>query len=148
MMEWFVLCHASYYLKIDFSNWERIVSLKNLGETVYEKIKKSAEIPILKFTKSISPHPLFFIADKDGLAVKNGINPKIELSDDLESIITGKNDAKLNDLIPPLVSAATGADLVIFAGSMTGGHILFANKEVAEELKIRAIRDIFYYRIF
>ena len=112
------------------------------------KDKKSAEIPVLKFTKSISPHPLFFIADKDGLAVKNGINPKIELSDDLESIITGKNDAKLNDLIPPLVSAASGADLVIFAGSMTGGHILFANKEVAEELKIRAIRDIFYYRIF
>ena len=97
--------------------------------------KNDKNLPVLKFTKSINPSPVINIVDLDGIAIKNGLKPIIELSNDLESVITGKNDAKLNDLIPPLISAASGADLVIYAGSMTGGHILYANKNVAEELK-------------
>lgn len=97
--------------------------------------KNANNLPVLKFTKSIHPSPVINIIERDGIALKNGLVAKIELSDDLESVITGKNDAKLTELIPPLISAASGADLVLFAGSMTGGHILYANKNVAEEVK-------------
>lgn len=116
-----------------------ILSMSILAAACNSK-KASKELPVLKLTKTIKPTPVLDLVDIDGLAVKHGVMPKIETSNDLESVILGKNDAKLTHLIKPLISAAGGADLVIFAGSMTNGHILYANKDAAAQ--IHELKDL------
>lgn len=99
--------------------------------------KKTASIPELKLSNVLSSNytPVVYLSAEDGLAEKHGVVPKIEYNDGIEPLITGKVDGRLNNLVATLVSAGNGADIVLFAGTMGGGHMLFANKKVAGELK-------------
>nr|MBP3283532.1 ABC transporter substrate-binding protein [Treponema sp.] len=98
--------------------------------------KKDAGIPALKFIDAITSNysPITHIAAENKIADKYGVHPQIEFSDTIEPLLTGKADGRLNGLPPSVLNAANGADIFIFAGTMSGGHIIFANKKVAGEL--------------
>ena len=99
--------------------------------------KKKASLPELKLSNVLASNytPVISISVEDGIAEKYGVHPEIQYDDNFEPLMTGKVDAKLNALGIPLISGANGADLVLFAGTMSGGHIVFTNKSLAEELK-------------
>ena len=99
--------------------------------------KKKASLPELKLSNVLSSNytPVVYLSAEDGLAEKHGVVPKIEYNEGIEPVITGKCDGRLNNLVATLVAAGNGADIVLFAGTMSGGHMLYANKNVAEELK-------------
>ena len=98
---------------------------------------KKSEIPTLKFTTSMSTNytPVIFTSVEEKIADKYGVHPNVEFAENLEPLLAGKVDAKLNGLAPSLITGANGSDIVIFVGTMGGGHFIFANKKVAAELK-------------
>jgi len=98
--------------------------------------KNSKNLLALHCTNSQSSNytPVIYTAINGGLAEKNGLAVDVELNDGIEPIITGKADVRLNNLTNALFSAGNGADIVIFAGTMGGGHIVYANKKLADSL--------------
>lgn len=99
--------------------------------------EKTVQLTELKLSSVLSSNysPVICITVEDGLAEKYGVLPKIQFDDNFEPLMTGKIDGKLNNLANPLISGANGADIIIFAGTMSGGHFVFANKNIAEQLK-------------
>ena len=66
---------------------------------------------------------------------KAGVYPILEYTTGLESVLTGKSDGRLNSLQTSIIAGGNGSDIVIFAGTMGGGQLIFANKNVAEKLE-------------
>lgn len=99
--------------------------------------KKQANLSVLRFSDAVITNysPVTHLAIEGGIAKKNGLRTEVELTYAMEPLLTGKVDGKMNALIPSLLNGANGADISIFAGTMSGGHIIYANKKIAEELK-------------
>ena len=94
-------------------------------------------LPTLKLANDITSNytTVINLAVKGGLAEKNGVHPVIDYTEGIEPVITGKIDGRLTDLVASLITGGNGDDVVIFAGTMGGGHIVYANRNVAEKLK-------------
>lgn len=94
-------------------------------------------LPSLRLLNDITSNytPVINLAARGGIAEKNGVYPILDYNDGIEPLLTGKVDGRLVDLIASLIAGSEGGDLVIFAGSMGGGHIVYANRQFAEELK-------------
>ncbi|MBR0098542.1 MAG: hypothetical protein IJP90_02375 [Treponema sp.] len=63
---------------------------------------------------------------------------------------TGKIDGRINNLTKPLIAGGNGADIYIFVGTMGGGHIVYANKKIADKVRDpkigRDIKSVSQYR--
>ena len=102
------------------------------------KKEKKAELATLIFSNSSGSAytPLYNISVADGLTEKYGLKPKIELIDDsMGPLQTGKIDGRINNLTKPLIAGGNGADIYIFVGTMGGGHIVYANKKIADKVR-------------
>ena len=115
-----------------------LVLLSFLSFSCSSKKGKKAELATLIFSNSSSSSytPLYNISVADKLTEKDGLKPKIELIDDsMGPLQTGKIDGRINNLTKPLIAGGNGADLYIFVGTMGGGHIVYANKKVADKVR-------------
>ena len=108
-----------------------IISLQSCSK------KNAKKLPILNLTLLLSSNysPILHLNAEGGIAEKNGVYPILEYTTGLESVLAGKSDGRLNALQQSIIAGGNGSDIVIFAGTMGGGLLLFANKDVAEPLK-------------
>ena len=100
--------------------------------------KNSAKLPELNLTLLLSSNysPILHLNAEGGIAEKKaGVYPILEYTTGLESVLTGKSDGRLNSLQASIIAGGNGSDIVIFAGTMGGGQLIFANKNVAESLR-------------
>lgn len=99
--------------------------------------KAKSNAPSLRLANDITSNytPIINTAVLEGLAEKNGVCPIIDYNDGIEPLITGKIDGRLTDLVASLITGGNGEDLAIFAGTMGGGHIVYANKNVAGQVR-------------
>lgn len=93
-------------------------------------------LPSLTLLNDITSNytPIINLAVVGGLAEKNGVYPVLDYNDGIEPLLTGKVDGRLTDLVASLIAGGNGGDVVVFAGTMGGGHIVYANKKIANEL--------------
>ena len=100
--------------------------------------KNSGKLPELNLTLLLSSNysPILHLNAEGGIAEKKaGVYPILEYTTGLESVLTGKSDGRLNSLQASIIAGGNGSDIVIFAGTMGGGQLIFANKNVAESLR-------------
>ena len=100
--------------------------------------KNAKNLPKLNLTLLLSSNysPILHLNAEGGIAEKKGgVYPTLEYTTGLESVLTGKSDGRLNSLQQSIIAGGNGSDIVIFAGTMGGGQLIFANKNVAEELR-------------
>lgn len=100
--------------------------------------KNAKNLPKLNLTLLLSSNysPILHLNAEGGIAEKKGgVYPTLEYTTGLESVLAGKSDGRLNALQPSIIAGGNGSDITIFAGTMGGGHLIFANKNVAETLK-------------
>ena len=100
--------------------------------------KNAKKLPVLNLTLLLSSNysPILHLNAEGGIAEeKGGVYPVLEYTTGLESVLTGKSDGRLNSLQASIIQGGNGSDIVIFAGTMGGGQLIFANKNVAGELK-------------
>ena len=99
--------------------------------------KNAKNLPVLNLTLLLSSNysPILHLNAEGGIAEEHGVYPVLEYTTGLESVLAGKSDGRLNALQQSIIAGGNGSDIVIFAGTMGGGLLLFANKNVAEEAK-------------
>ena len=84
-------------------------------------------------------NPLIQLADEEGFFRDYDLSLKFDRFDrsaEFEALQAGKTDTLYVEIIPELAQAAQGADLVLFAGTITGGEAILANKKIAEKLDL------------
>ena len=100
--------------------------------------KNAKNLPVLNLTLLLSSNysPILHLNAEGGIAEKKGgVYPILEYTTGLESVLTGKSDGRLNSLQTSIIAGGNGSDIVIFAGTMGGGQLIFANKNVADSLR-------------
>lgn len=84
-------------------------------------------------------NPLIQLADEEGYFKEYGLSLKFDRFDrsaEFEALQVGKTDTLYVEIIPELAQAAQGADLTLFAGTITGGEAILANKKVAAKVDL------------
>lgn len=104
--------------------------------------KKTAEkklsLNVGKFTSNSMLNPLIEIAMSRGYYDEYGLDVNVnnvDRSGAFESLSIGKIDVTYSEIIPELSYGAQGSDVTIFAGTLSGGMAVMANKTVAEEVR-------------
>lgn len=83
-------------------------------------------------------NPLIQIAEEKGYFTAYNFKPNyitLEMIGTPEALVAGKLDAAYEQIIPPISYGAQGANVTIFAGTLSGGMETICRKEDAEKLK-------------
>ena len=96
----------------------------------------------LSFKIAVTPNkvvnPLIQIAEEKGYFASYSFKPEyvtLEMIGTPEALISGKLDAAYQQVIPPISYGAQGADVIFFAGTLSGGMETLCRKEDAANLR-------------
>lgn len=113
-----------------------IISVQMMMTLISCSKENPNNLPVLHFNLLLSSNysPILHLAANGGIAEKNGVYPILEYSTGIEPLLAGKVDGRLNSLQASIIAGGNGSDIVIFAGTMGGGQLIYANKNVAVSL--------------
>lgn len=112
-------------------------SLKASTADETEKEELHYTLDIAKASDAALHNPMIQLAQEKGYFEDYNLTVNIsplDLNGELEALSFGKIDALYNRVIPNLSYGAQGANITLFAGTLSGGMIAVARKENIEEL--------------
>lgn len=114
------------------------VSILSCNEKSSKKAEPKYTLKMGRQTTQTFISPLVQIAIEKGYFDEYGLKidqQNIDRSGSFEAVSVGKLDFITFELVPHLSYGAQGADEILFGGTLTGGMAVFANKNVAQEVK-------------
>ncbi|WP_455716422.1 ABC transporter substrate-binding protein [Anaerosporobacter sp.] len=117
--------------------WSLTACLKEKDKEVSSRSNQYSLNVVTSATSALS-NPLVQVAKEKGYFCDYGLSVKetpLEMNGVFEALSIGKVDTTYSQLIPPLSYGAQGADVELYAGTISGGMCVITTKEKAEELE-------------